>query len=400
MPPKKHARLGASKAKRWMNCPGSVGLSEGIEDVTSSYATEGTAAHNLVERCLNGGVEAMSFLGLEIPADDTHVMATEEMCEAVQTFVDHVMSLVDDPRDEMFLEHQFDLAPLSPPEEMYGTSDVTLWKPQINHLHVLDYKHGVGVAVDAKENEQCMMYALGAVIELRKRPDYITVWIGQPRGFHPAGPIREYTFTFEELKAFKFTLFAAAEATQQPDAPLAVGDWCRFCPALAVCPAQMENATAVAQMDFADMVEGGNEETLPTPDTLDITQLVFVLQAGDVVVDWIKAVHKHAANLLDRGEDVPGFKLIAGRANRRWKDPEKVERFLSRKKLKKDERYNLKLISPAQAEKALKAIGEELPEKWWEKPEGKPKLVPAADARPALSPSAQEDFDIPETENE
>ncbi len=400
MPPTKHSEHGASKAKRWMSCPGSVRKTRGMFNPSSPYAREGTAAHDIGERCLEKGVDALTFLGVVVPVaywDEAgiehadNVVVTEEMCEAVQVYVDYVMSMVDAPTDELMLEIEFDLNPLNPPVPMFGTSDATLWKQSTKHLHVIDYKHGAGVAVDATENEQLMYYALGALVEVKKAPDTITIHIVQPRGFHPLGPIRTFTFTLKELKEFKDQLFDAARATLEPDAPLNIGDHCRFCPALAVCPAQQANALAVAQQEFTVM-----DEALPDPDELSTEHLALVLAKGDIVVDWIKAVRKHVISKLDRGEEVPGFKLVPGRGgNRRWIDEEKVSKYLAGKKLKVDERFHRKLISPAQAEKLLKTRGAKLPGELWSKPEPGLKLVPDADSRQALLPSTQTDFDIP-----
>lgn len=47
--PEVHAKLSASGAKKWMNCPGSITLEEQIREKPSEYAAEGTAAHALGE---------------------------------------------------------------------------------------------------------------------------------------------------------------------------------------------------------------------------------------------------------------------------------------------------------------------------------------------------------------
>jgi hypothetical protein len=383
-----------------MNCPGSIRLSEGLPGTTSKYATEGTAAHQLGEMCLIHNVDTPTYLGTEMPVETEsgteHVFVTEEMCEAVQVYVDHVRSRVTSEYDIQVYEQEFDLKGLQPPGPMFGTSDAVTWCPETRHLYVDDYKHGVGVAVDAKENSQLGFYGIGAMIALEKKPEYITVAIIQPRGFHPEGPIREHTYTFEEIREFKRDLFEAAEATLDPDAPLVPAKdgqgWCRFCKALAVCPAQRQNAIEVAQMEFdLETVE----PEMPKPEILTVDQIKMVLARGKMVVDWISAVESHAVHLLDTGHEVPGYKLVEGRkGNTSWVDPEKAEKYLARRGLKVADRFNKKLITPTQAKKKLKERGEELPESHVTRSEGKPKLVPEGDKRPALSPSAQEDFTV------
>lgn len=392
MPPTEHAVLGASSSHRWMACPGSVRLSEGLPDHESEYAREGSAAHALAETILRGETVA---LGAPVPGHPDFEI-TDEMLEAVEVFVEYVREQA--RGNELFIEQTFDLDPLKPPAPMFGTADAVVWDEENSHLHVIDYKHGQGVAVDADENSQLMYYALGAVVELRRRPAKVTVTIVQPRGFHPAGPVRSWSFTWDDLKDFKDELFTAAERTQDEDAPLEVGDHCRFCKALPTCPAQAANAVEVAQTEF-DVIEETEGAALPAPADLDTEQLLVVLRAGDYVMDWIRAVHEHAIHLLDTGHEVPGWKLVEGRSHRRWSDEEAAAKYLQGKGLKKNERYKMKLISPAQAERTLKSKGmldgSWKLEKLIEKPEGKPKLAPADDARPALPPSAQEDFDIP-----
>lgn len=386
MPPQAHAAHGASKAARWMRCPGSINLSEGIAETTSRYATEGTAAHDLVERCLHDGVDASSFVGSTIPVGDTMVPATEEMAAAVQVFVDHVESLTTDTRP--LLETRFDLAPLDPPAPMFGTADVVIWREAESHLHVLDYKHGVGVSVDATGNEQLLMYALGAVVHLGIVPEHITVWIGQPRGHHADGPIRCWTLDWATLVDFKRELFLAAAATLAPDAPLNPGSWCRFCPALPTCPAQRAEATAVTRSSF-DVPGPVAPDALPAPERLSVEDISLVLDKADIVARWLKSVQVYAHKLLERGEEVPGYKLIAGRGgNRRWIDAELAGRYLAGRKLKVNERHTRKLISPAQAEKLLTDV----PQRLWERPAGRTKVVPDSDARRGLVVESTMDF--------
>jgi hypothetical protein len=381
MPPGAHATLGASSASRWMACPGSVRLSAGLPDHESPYAKEGTAAHDLAERALRKGLDPDVWLDTEIDG----VLVTEEMVEAVRVYVDHVRRRAEGKT--LLLEHKFDLSPLNPPGPMFGTSDATVWCPTERVLDVIDYKHGQGVAVDASGNPQLRYYGLGAVLALGERPEVIRLTIVQPRAYHHAGVVRTDEMVFEDLVSFKRELMELAGRTIDQAAPLMAGDHCRFCKALPVCPEQKRLALEVAQGDFTVI-------TPPAPETLTLDEIQTVLGAADQLRSWLGAVESHVFGLLDRGEEVPGWKLVDKRATRKWRDEADAETYLLRE-LGSEDAYTRKPLSPAQAEKALKALKIKLDEEMVEKVSSGKKLAPDTDPRTARLPSAQEDFDIP-----
>lgn len=397
MAPTLHARLGASSSHRWMNCPGSIRQSAGHEDVGSPYAWEGTAAHLIAERCLTAGTEPQQyvgeFVGVWVAEDQVEAIeVTEEMAEAVDEFVTYVRRKVKEagPWAIVSYERTFDLAVLKPPLPMFGTADVVIWNPVTKHLIVIDYKHGQGVVVEVFENSQPMYYALGATVANGTIPKTVEITIVQPRAYHDEGSIRTYTFDRERLVAFKKELFTAAEATQAPDAPLKVGEWCKFCPAKVHCPAQREHAVELLQSDFTYE----DPTAPPRPDQLTPEQVAVIVSRSGFVMDWLREVEAHALVTLQQGGAVPGFKLVEGRTHRRWTEPAKADAFLARQGLKKTERTTTKVISPAQAEKLLKARGAPAAslEKYWEKPDGKPKMAPLSDPRPAIAATIDEDF--------
>ena len=389
-----HAVLGASSSKRWMNCPGSVRLSAPFPDTTSKYATEGTLAHGLLEGCLTPGSwsdDPHAYVGEIIETDGIEGEVTEDMATAVKVAVDEVHALIKEYVDgTMTLEERFDLSPLNPPEPMFGTGDVVIRTG--DHLHLVDYKHGQGVVVEVEENTQLMYYALGAAVASGKIPATIDVTIIQPRAPHADGPVRTYSFDRATLIEFKHELFKAAEATQVDDAPLAAGDWCRFCKAAAVCPAKKAQAETVAMTVFADDVE--EVSTSPAPETLTDEDLATVLAQGADVMQWIRDVEAYALGRMEDGHAIPGFKLVRGRSLRKWTDPDAASKYLGRKGVSADQRYTKKLVSPNKAEKALRALGCDITflEKFWEKPEGAVKIVPEADKRPAIPPAAERVF--------
>jgi hypothetical protein len=381
-----------------MNCPGSIALSEGIPDSASFYSAEGTAAHELLEWGLAEEYhDLQDQVGGTWKHDGFEGTVSQEMVDAVQVAVDYIRGRIAEagPNVEVHLERRVTLDRLTPPDGLDGgTVDITIWSgPELRDLEVADYKHGAGVYVEVEGNTQALYYTLGAIATDGRRPDTVRTTIIQPR-HHAGDPVRSADYTWQELVEFKSDLFAAAEDTATPGAPLVVGDWCRFCPAHAQCPAHAEHAVQVAQVEFEDLTEQTAPSLLADPALMDPAALGEVLQGARFVEDWIKAVRARVLEMIDRGEDVPGWKLVRGTAHRKWGDEDAADQYMARKGLKKGQRYKSTLVSPAQAEKHLKAAGHRTTyvQRFIEKPEGAPKLVPAGDKRPALAASVDTDF--------
>jgi hypothetical protein len=374
-----------------MNCPGQVRLSAecGGEDRGTFYSREGTAAHRVAEKCLVNGMDPEFYVGQKIEG----VKVSREMASAVRVYVDKVRMVAGATNytiTEKDVEVRVSLEKCDPPEDMFGTVDYRQYDElRGRHLWVIDYKHGQGVTVEAAENEQLMYYALGAVLELNVKPRKITVVIVQPRASHPDGIIRDWTFDWERLVEFKNDLMVAAYATRDEDAPLAVGDWCRFCPALAQCPAQHDHAVEVAQQEFAVM-RTDEPGSLPAPHALTEEELLLVLEKGDYVSRWLKAVRDYAFEKLEQGEELPGWKLVPKRANRKWNDEEEVRALLLQYPgVEEVDITKTALISPRQAELLLRRISEELPEGLTNRTPSGYNLAPSDTPAPAHTPGAE-----------
>lgn len=139
-----HAKLSASSSDRWLNCTAAPTMEESYTDERSSFAEEGTRAHELAERCLRSGRHASSIEG-DWPQD---------MRDYVQMYLDYVRAI----KGELLVEQRFDLGKWIP--EGFGTSDAVVLDDGV--CHVMDLKYGKGVRVDATCNTQLMLYALGA----------------------------------------------------------------------------------------------------------------------------------------------------------------------------------------------------------------------------------------------
>ena len=343
---KTHSILGASSSHRWLACPGSIRLSAGLPNPSSVYAQEGTAAHELAEKCLREDCDAASRIGTVITVDGHIYIVTEEMAASVQVYLDVVREAYADAglNASMMIERKFDLSWLHP--GLFGTNDAMVGQ-SFGLLQVFDYKHGAGVAVDVEKNSQLMYYGLGAI--KGEAYEEVELVIVQPRAFHPGGPVRRYRMSVTDLMKWAFgVLIPGAKATEAPDAPLCTGHHCKFCLATAVCPAQKDQAYAVAKGAFAD------KKAPPPPESIPLPELKRILDASDMVEAWLKSCRAYAFGLLDTGRVLPeqlGYKIIAGRASRSWRDEGRAQETLAT--FLDEEAYSKKLITPAQAEKLL-----------------------------------------------
>lgn len=382
MSEKLHSKLGASGAHRWMHCPGSIQMAHGLPDVTSPYAREGTAAHALAEVWLTTG----SIQGIE---EIEGFPVTDEMRDAVGVFVERVRSLHAEHGGTLLVEHRFDLGALHPPVEMFGTADAAIVAPKA--LHVIDLKYGQGVRVEVTDNEQLLYYLLGVLLSLppERRAQVagnMTITVIQPRASHPDGVVRTAFVSASELAEYQKRLLAAAYATQQPDAPLMPGDWCRFCKAQAHCPALKQHTQELAQIDF-DAVP---IDTPPSPDRLPIEMVTDLLNKVPVIEDWIRGLRARVQRELEAGNDVPGWKMVLKRPTRKWIRAENVIEWAEQHGYDHKIWTEPELKSPAQVEKA---VGKKnVPADLYQLVSSGPTLAPANDPRPPLPVGPQDEF--------
>ncbi len=385
-----HARLSPSAFERIIKCPGSVRLSEGLPDQTSTYAAEGTAAHELASWCLKTARDADSYIGqvIDTKAGDitnkeadgaTRFEVTDEMAEAVQVYVDAVREVMyahDGP--EWSIEERLDLGHIQ--EGMFGTADAIVLDGRT--LHVFDLKYGRGKAVEVDDNPQLICYAAGAAHRYHNRGvDEVRLVIVQPRASHPKGPVREYELDFVDLAIWVGELRAAAERANGEDATLAPGDWCRWCKAAPMCPALRHKSLASAQDEFGDFME----PTLLSPD-----QMAEVLNEVETFKIWLKSVEKYAHDQAMSGRPPSGYKLVAKRATRRWKSEDTAEKAL-RDYPECWTEPTLKTV--AAVEKVVgKAKFADIGRGLFEAKSSGAILAPESDPRPPFKPSAEEEF--------
>lgn len=301
---KAHSTLGASSSDRWINCPGSVALSTKAPPPRSSvYAEEGTKAHELLELILTNGLKS-------------NFKASKDMSKAVNEAVEYIEAATSIESTRL-VEQRVDLSFIDP--DLFGTVDVAIVH-EFDQLHVIDYKHGAGYAVDAENNTQMMYYALG--IAHRFHYDFRTVkmTIIQPRAFHTDGPIRSWTIPIKDLIAFGDYLRVAVSETRMKSPRIAAGKWCKFCPAAVICPETNQKALSQARIDFDPL----NDTHLPDPKDLAPDQISKILKASSVLGAWVSEVEAYALDLLKRGGEVKGFKLVPKRGSRKWANEDAV----------------------------------------------------------------------------
>lgn len=385
-----HSKLGASSANRWLNCPGSVQLSETIPPQPSSaYALEGTAAHKLAEICLIQGKNPKDLIGEPIRLNDEAkkiedlYVVSEDMAEAVEVYVNYIRKL----RGELSVEMQFNLNFIE--EGMFGTNDACVYNRQLGMLEVLDYKHGAGVPVSPVENAQLAYYGLGAAKIYELHPNStIKLTIVQPRAAGEA--IKSWVTTVGYLENFAKLLKKGAKATRAKNPKLVEGSWCKFCPAQAVCPQLYNRSLEIAKADFAD----DGQLVLPAPESLEKNFVQKILDFSDILKSWLNAVEVYAYTMLERGEKIEGYKLVKKRANRKWNtsDEAVIGAITHLTGIDASKLYSEpKIKSPAQIE-ALK-IDKNLVASLCETPDNGNTMVPISDKRPEVLPSIQTDFE-------
>jgi hypothetical protein len=352
--------VGGSTAKRVISCPGSVKLVQKMPPQPSSvHADRGTMLHEAISTILSDGTVRA---GMYKHKDQ---LLTQELYD--EKIVTALAALDEiDPHGELVYEVETrvgfgDLLP-----GVFGSTDLV---GRIgNRAVVLDWKFGDGVVVDAVENAQLMFYAAAAMRTEKLQwafdgANEIECVIVQPP------MIKRWVTTVGRIKQFEHELVSAVKTALKDDAPLAQGDHCRWCAAKPICP-QMTGAVdrAIKQQVI----------------NMDVDTLAKHLHTADLLEDWIKDLRALAFGLLEKGATVPGYKIVQKQARRKWTDESKSKEAMLALGLKESVVVETSIMSPAQAEKALKKRFSELPEDLIKSESSGTTLAPVDDPRPAV----------------
>ena len=367
MPPEVHSVLGASAADRWMNCTPSAQLTAGMEDETTTFAAEGTAAHALCEWKVR---KALKMRAGRRPTSDYW---TDEMEEFTDDYRDFIMDLVGQAKltckdPVTLIEQHLDFSCYVP--DGFGTGDFLLVADK--ELNVVDFKYGRGVAVYADHNPQMMLYALGALnlFDCLYDIENVTMTIFQPR----LSSISTWTISAEELyKWAEEVLRPKAELAAKGEGEFISGSWCRFCKARNTCRARAESFLELAKMEFQP------------PALLSDEEVAEVMEKADELSKWASDVMAYAqAEAIENGKHWNGYKLVEGRSTRRFTDEKKVEE--AAKGAGYTDIYNKSLITLTAFEKLMgRETFKEVLGSYVTKPAGKLTLVPVSDKRPEVT---------------
>ena len=405
-----HSKWSASGFEQRMLCPGSHVLQAGLPDSTSKYAAEGTAAHEVLTWALQGDRAASDFIGTPIMADGFLFVVDEDMARHIQVTLDYVADLKGDD-GIVFADIRVNYSSYldTPKAEAWGTADVIIARG--TELIVIDFKYGMGVEVSADKNPQMSLYGLGALQAyhgLVADFERVRMAISQPR-------IRtapsEYDTTVAELETWgRSTARSAVMTCMNADRTKLEEDdqrWleifvrpgekqCKFCRAKATCPSlRAEVASTVMAGNDGSIADDFDDLTaapinLPSTRTSDVW-LAVCMDKVDLIEDWCKAIRAETERRLLAGAPVPGYKLVQGkRGSRAWSDAKVAEETLKSMRIKIEDMYDFKLISPTSAEKLAKS--EVIGKRQWPKlqglitqSDGKPHVAPVSDSRPALT---------------
>jgi hypothetical protein len=389
-----HAKLSASGSKKWLSCTPSAELEKQFPDSTSGYAEEGTLAHSVGELKLRRalGLIAEKVASKELKRFEKNKLYEPSIGEATDQYATIVLEKFAEAKQRstdaiIKIEQRLDFSQWVP--EGFGTGDAVIIADEL--LEIIDYKNGVGVAVDAEDNSQMRLYALGAVASFAMLYDFnsVRMTIVQPR----RDSVSSEEITIKDLLDW-------AETYVKPRAELAIkgegefvpGSHCQFCRAKAICRARAEANLELAKMDF-------KKGELLTDD-----EIGEVLRQADQLTRWASDVKEWAFNeALNNGKKWDGWKLVEGRSNRVYSDPKKVIEVLEAAKIPEEKIYEPKALFgiTALTEKIGKKLFETLVSSYLIKPPGKPTLVTEDDKREEWKPknTAAEDFKDEPTED-
>lgn len=371
----KHARFSPSKGKQYLKCTASLLLEEQFPDEESPYAVEGTAGHELAEHLIRKYLKMRT----KRPVSEYY---TDGLVDAVEEYVSYVTGQIEEARrecsDAVFLvEYRVDLTAFV--SECFGTADMVIITDK--KVHVIDLKLGQGVRVEAEENCQLMIYALG-ILQMADSlfdVDKVELTIVQPR----LDSLSDWEVSADAIREWGSSVFVpkAQEALSGTGKFSPGAETCRFCRARFNCRARSAYFLEEAKHEFKE------------PELLSDEEMAEVLSKADALKKWVDEVYAYAQNeAVKNRKGWPGFKLVLGKANRRYTDEDDV--IHAAKAAGYEDIFKTSLIGVTEMERLMgkKRFSEVLGALVY-KPQGKLTLVPDSDKRePVNLDMASDDF--------
>ncbi len=378
-----HAILSPSSAKRWINCPPSALINAEAPQQDTVYTREGTLAHAVAElkaRKYFLGVGPRKYAA-DLKKLKTDELWQDEMDRHTDTYLEVLKDLAaafPEP-PHVALEVQVNFSEYVP--EGFGTADCLMIGGNV--LQIVDFKYGKGVDVDAVENPQMMLYALGALLDYEAiyDIDLVRMAIVQPRT--KAEPAT-WEISAEGLRRWAGAVVAPAAAlAAKGKGEFAEGDWCRFCAIRGSCRARAGANTALE--DFG----------MKLPPELNNEEVARALTLGQRLASWLSDLQDYALRACLEGREIPGFKAVEGRSVRAWTNQDDAFNAARSAGVPEEMLYERKPVTLAALEKLMgkKPFAEALAD-YVTTPPGKPTLAPESDKRPAITnkTTAEDDF--------
>jgi hypothetical protein len=366
-----------------------------LPDDVKAYTEEGTLAHEIASKLL---------LGQALPSK-----VSKDILKHVKQYAAFIHSQQPETGSDLVVEQAVQVF-YNPEKD--GYVDAAIIHHDGSCVHIIDLKFGRGVSVQADNNPQLSIYAKGLIDRLNViygfKPDTIikiTIW--QPR---VRGEEAERTWVTDLDTLNRFTQFIGSVAADIHANPFkqtfSPNDHvCQFCAAAAICPARADNLLNGVESGtkIVTVPRFDKKQALPAPETLSREVLGQVLAHAKSLKKWLDQVETYAElKMIQHNETIPGFKVVASRPHRRWKDEaDAINTLEFELGLNLEDFTETSIITPAKVEELLKTRRTD--KKMWDafndlvfKPDGQPTLAPVTDKRPSLLTSAEDEFEVVE----